>query len=93
MWELYNQAKLWNTTPSQLLYIKEEYDAWCLNEATAYLGATITNELDKIEGKDSKSIERKRHNKLNQLLGVSDEKRFRQVGGGKKKKEVKKDAG
>jgi hypothetical protein len=92
MWELYNHSKLWGSTPAQLLSIRDEYDAWCLNEATAYLGATITNELEKIEGKDSKSIERKRNNKLNQLLGVSDEKRFRQVGGKKPKKEVKNSA-
>lgn len=92
MWGLYNQAKLWNTTPSHLLFVKDEYDAWCLNEATAFLGATVTNELDKIKGKDSASIERKRNNKLNQLLGVSDNKRFRQVGGGRKPKKEVKDA-
>lgn len=85
MWALYNQATLYHKTPAELLFIKDEYEAFCFNEAVTWFGNFITNELDRIEGKDAKQIQRKRQNKLNQLLGVPDEKRFRQVGQRRKK--------
>jgi hypothetical protein len=36
--------------------------------------------MEKITGKDAKAVERRRRNKLMQLLDVAPEKRFRQVG-------------
>lgn len=60
--------------------IQDSYLAYCFDEAIGAWGSYITNELDKIEGKKAKDVERKRHNKLLQLLDVAPEKRFRQVG-------------
>lgn len=80
MWGLYQSAKLWNTRPSQLVDIEEPYEAYCFDEAVATWGTYVSNELEKIEGKDQKAVERKRNAKLNQLLDIPVEKRFRQVG-------------
>jgi hypothetical protein len=86
MWESYQNAKLWGVRPSELFFIKDEYQAYCFDEAVGMWGIHVTNELERIEGKTSKEIERKRKAKLGALLGLPDEKRFRQVGGGRKKK-------
>jgi len=60
--------------------IQDSYVAYCFDEAIGAWGNYITSELEKIEGKKAKDVERKRHNKLLQLLDVAPEKRFRQVG-------------
>jgi hypothetical protein len=60
--------------------IEDSYRAYCFDEAIGTWGNYVSHEVEKIDGKDSKSVERKRHNKLLQLLDVAPEKRFRQVG-------------
>lgn len=79
-WGLYQSAKQWVKRPSELVDIQDTYAAYCFDEAIGAWGSYVTSEIEKIEGKDSKSVERKRQNRLMQLLDVAPEKRFRQVG-------------
>jgi hypothetical protein len=60
--------------------IQDSYKAYCFDEAIGAWGTYLTNEMEKITGKDAKAVERRRRNKLMQLLDVAPEKRFRQVG-------------
>lgn len=83
-WNLFQEAKGWGCTPSDLLQIEEPYTAYCLNQAVSHFGAYVTGELEKIEGKDSKAVARKRQQKLEQLLrapGQRKYKSFRQAAG------------
>ena len=84
---MYNQAKAWNTRPSQLAGIEQEYYAYCFDEAIGAWGTYVTNELEKIEGKNDKEVSRKRHNRLLQLLEAPDRVRFRPLRKAQKKKE------
>ena len=79
-WGLYQTAKQWSKRPSEMVDISNSYVAYCFDKAIGAWGTYVTTEIEKIEGKDSKSVERKRQNKLMQLLDVAPEKRFRQVG-------------
>lgn len=79
MWSVYNHAKTWSTRPSQLLGLDQPYLAYCVDEAVATWGNHVVNELDKIDGKTDKEVNRKRHNKLLQLLEAPDEQRFRKI--------------
>lgn len=79
MWELYNNSQLWHHRPSQLVDVQDAYTAYCLDEAVAYFGNRVTEEVEKIHDKNTKTQERKRKNKLLQLLGVPAEQRFRQI--------------
>lgn len=79
MWGLYNNAQLWNQRPSTLVNVTDPYEAYCLDEAVAYFGNRVTDEVGKIKDKNDKTQERKRRNKLLQLLGVPAEQRFRQI--------------
>lgn len=47
MWLLYQEADTWSTTPSTLLGVDDEYAAYCLNQAVAYVGKFIDGEMDK----------------------------------------------
>jgi len=60
--------------------IQDSYKAYCFDEAIGAWGSYLTNEMEKIEGKDAKSVERRRRNKLFQLLDIAPEVRFKQVG-------------
>lgn len=77
MWGLYQNSKLWGTLPSKIMGVKGKYRAYCFDEAVSTWGTFITNELEKIEGKSDKEVNRKRRNKLMLLLQVPDEQRFR----------------
>jgi len=79
MWGLFNNAQLWHQRPSQLVDITDGYEAYCFDEAVAYFGHRIQEEVEKITDKNTKTQERKRKNKLLQLLGVPAEQRFRQI--------------
>lgn len=57
--------------------IEDRYVAFCFDQAVASWGNYVTNEVDKIEGKNEKQVATKRRNKLMQLLEAPDEKRFR----------------
>ena len=63
-----------------MIDIQDPYKAYCFDEAIGAWGTYLTTEMEKITGKDAKSVERRRRNKLLQLLDVAPEKRFRQVG-------------
>jgi hypothetical protein len=39
--ELLRMSSLYNRTPSELLFIEDEYTGYCLNEACAYIQARI----------------------------------------------------
>lgn len=80
MWGLFNNALQFNTLPAILVDVTDPYLAYCLNEAVITFGNTIQHELDKITDKNPKTQERKRRNKLLQLLGVPAEQRFRRIG-------------
>ena len=71
LWILWLQSKTWQTLPSVLLGIKNEYVAYCLNYATYYFGVTVENELDKASHKPSKqekATSAARNRKLEQIL-------------------------
>lgn len=86
MWSLFNTAKMWSKRPSELLAIEDNYVAYCFDEAVATWGTYIVNELDKITGKTDKEINRKRYNKLLQLLQAPDSMRFKTIRKPTKKK-------
>lgn len=79
MWSLYQHAKQWTVRPSELAGLTEEgdYYCYCFDEAVSSWGNHITNELDKIEGKTDKEVNRKRKNKLLQLIQAPDSVRFK----------------
>lgn len=78
---LYNHAKKWSTRPSNLLDIDNSYVAFCLDQAVAYFGDTVSAALEQVEGKTAKDIEGKRYSLLLKYLGAPDEQRFRSVAG------------
>lgn len=72
MWTTYNLAKTWKTRPSELLFIEDQYQAFCLDEAVAFLGNGIMNMLDEVTG-DPSFLEFKRQQILARVLEVSEE--------------------
>jgi hypothetical protein len=77
MWSIFNQAKQWAVRPSALVNITDDYKAYCFDEAICYWGMYVTNELEKIEGKNEKEVSRKRHNRLLKLIKAPDSMRFK----------------
>ena len=73
---MFNQAKTWSTRPSVLSGITQDYRAYCFDEAVASWGNVVTNELEKIEGKTDKEVNRKRHARLMKLMDAPDSQRF-----------------
>jgi len=51
--------------------------AYCFDEAVGSWGTYLTNELEKIEGKNDKDISKKRKNRLLYLIDAPVEQRFR----------------
>lgn len=66
------QSKAYHTRPSELLRVEDSYLAFCFDEAVMMWGMFVENELDKIEGKTSGEIERKRTRRLQVLMGEGD---------------------
>lgn len=79
LWQAFQSAKHWNVRPSQLYDIEGSYYAFCFDEAVMTWGNFVTSELEKIEGNNTKTVEKKRHNKLLQLLDAPAEQRFRSM--------------
>lgn len=79
MWGLYQNSKLWSQRPSAMVDITDPYTAYCFDEAVATWGTYVSNELERVEGKNAKDTERKRHNKLLQLLDAPASQRFRSL--------------
>jgi hypothetical protein len=63
-----------HTRPSEIADLENSYDAYCFDQAVATWGIFVQSELDKIEGKTSASIQRKRESKLRQLLAEPGQK-------------------
>jgi hypothetical protein len=74
---MYQEAKTWSCRPSHLLAIEDVYTAYCVDQAVATFGSSITAELDKIDDKDPKKVERKREARLYQLLDIPVQQRFK----------------
>lgn len=79
-WGLYQSAKQWGKRPSEMVAIKDEYVAYCFDEAIGTWGSFIVAEMEAVQGKDAKTVERKRRSTLLKLIDAPDESRFRQVG-------------
>lgn len=71
VWKIYLLAKVWEVRASELLGIEDAYTAYCFDEAVAEVGTTIAAELDKVEGKNQKDIERKKAMVLAKWFGSS----------------------
>lgn len=63
-------AKTWTVRPSQLLGIKDEYVAFCLDEAVAFFGNEVEAEINGIEGRNPRDTQVRQERKLRELLGV-----------------------
>lgn len=83
MWNLFQDSKLWNQRPSTMVAIEDEYASFCFDQVVSAWGTYVTNQLDQIEGKNDKEINRKRHRKLSQLLGLPMEYQSLRVAKGK----------
>lgn len=63
-----------NRRPSEVLFVKDEYWAYCLDEAVITFGSWLAAKLDAVEGKNAKAIEGKRKLILAKVLdGVETE--------------------
>lgn len=61
LWQMYTMAKTWSCRPSDLLGLQENsHTAFCFDRACAVFGNALKAELDAVEGKKKKEIERKR---------------------------------
>lgn len=69
MWSLFQEAKTWGKTPSELFSLEGEYAIFCFNEAVAMIGNHIQNELEGITGKTASQTEGRRLQALRRLLG------------------------
>ena len=56
--------------PSELYFLKDELTAWSFDRAVLNFGAEVEADLDKIEDKNTKSLERKRTARLEKWLGI-----------------------
>lgn len=66
---MFTLARVWKVLPSQLMRIDDAYTAYCFDEAVTEFGFSIQNELDKIKGKNEKSVQGQRDALLRRLLG------------------------
>lgn len=62
--------------PSDLLGIEDVYRAFCLDQATNYLGAIVQEELSKIKGRNEDETNNRRLALLNGLLSDDVKERF-----------------
>lgn len=70
---------MWSVRPSELLFIKDEYTAYCFDQACGHFGMSIEAEMDSVKGKTDEDINRKRYQVLARMLKLPDKKRFRQM--------------
>lgn len=72
MWEAYSLTKrMKGIRPSEFYFITDELAAWSFDRAVLHFGAEVEADLDSIEDKNSKSLERKRTARLNKWLGIT----------------------
>lgn len=67
-------AKTWNCRPSDLLSIKDEYVAYCFDQAVGYFGRTLEAELEGVEAKTAAERDQKRKRILSKYLDDETEK-------------------
>lgn len=72
-WLLYSEAKLWSTTPAQLVAVEDPYVAFCLNQAVGYWGLSIENAMHEVEGKNARDTAARRKLVLQQWLSDKDD--------------------
>jgi hypothetical protein len=71
LWHLYLTAKEFNTRPSALVGLqRDEYAAYCLDNAAADFGRAIESALSEVEGKNKKVIKVKTDRVLRKWLGL-----------------------
>ena len=61
--------------PSKHLGIKDEYAAYCFDEAVYHFGSQLEAELEGVEGKNKGDIERKQERIFRRVMG--GERKFR----------------
>lgn len=71
-WLLYQDAQTWHCRPSDLLSIQDDYVAYCVDTAVAYLGRAIQAELDGVEAKSKADGIAKRKIILARFFGTDD---------------------
>jgi hypothetical protein len=81
VWDLYLQATAFNCLPSQLLAIEDNYQAYCLNQAVRFFGASLQNRLDEVDGKPEQ-VKWQRQKILDEVLtpGQQQKQRFKDPG-------------
>lgn len=75
LWQLFNLAKTWNCRPSQLINVQSDWQAFCLDRAVATFGNALKAELESVEGKNAKAVERKRSQILGRWIPEAREQR------------------
>lgn len=81
LWQLYGLAKTWGCRPSELVGIESDWVAFCFDRAVATFGNALKSELDGVEGKDAKAIQRRREQILRIWIPEAAAKRkFRDPG-------------
>lgn len=69
---LYRLGQTWQTRPSELAGLTDSYEAFCLDQAVSMWGGFVEEELDKIEGENSKWVAQQRISRLHQLLEIEE---------------------
>jgi hypothetical protein len=75
LWQLFNLGKTWGCRPSELIGIRSDWQAFCFDRAVATFGNALQNELESVEGKNSKAIQRKRDQILRKWIPEAREER------------------
>lgn len=70
LFRTYETAKTWNTRPSVLIGITDEFTAFLVDEAVGAFGNLVHAEMDAVEGKGPEDIRMKREMVLNRMLGI-----------------------
>lgn len=70
---------MWACRPSTLLSIKDEYVAYCFDEACGQFGMAVEAEMDSVKGKTDEDINRKRYQVLARMIKLPDKQRFKSM--------------
>lgn len=71
---MYNHGKLWGVRPSELLDLDDPYEAYCLDEAAAYLGNTIQADLNGVDASTPQAAEQETQKILDSYFRPKEEK-------------------
>lgn len=70
MWQVYQTAKTYRVRASELLGISDPWTAFCLDNAVSYFGTSLEAELESIEGKTAKEINKQRERTMDKWMGI-----------------------